>query len=456
MLGALEVSILTLSVYLGTFLSYLLSSLLEVHPLAPPTNAVIPWVQTLIFVLVLMLSLSAMGLYQSHKARGINSVLLRLVASYFVGVAILTLIFFIAPPLTLSRSSLFFSVVMSFLLLAITRLVFLRTAGEEIFKLRILVLGTGEQAARMINTLHRHSDRRSARILGFVNVGSEPSLLAAHQVVYLENSLAEFAQQHQVEEIVIALDDRRNNLPLSDLLQCRLRGIAVKDSTAFLERETGKLDLKFLSSSWMIYNEGFRQGALRRFTSRVVDVLASLILVVVTGPLMLITACAILLESGGPVIYRQVRVGLNDKQFTLYKFRSMVVNAEQDNKPSWAQQNDSRVTPSGQFIRKYRIDELPQLLNVLRGEMSIVGPRPERPEFVDQLEQEIPYYALRHTVKPGVTGWAQVNYPYGASTQDAYEKLQYDLYYVKNHSLFLDSIILLQTVEVILWGKGAR
>jgi sugar transferase (PEP-CTERM system associated) len=262
----------------------------------------------------------------------------------------------------------------------------------------------------------------------------------------------------EIDEIVMAMDDRRQQFPLKDLLDCRLAGIEVIELASFLERETGKVYLDILIPSWMIFGAGFRRDVLRRYTEAAFDLAASFALLLIALPVMAITVLAIKIEEGisAPVLYGQPRVGYGGRVFRVLKFRSMRVDAEKDGRARWATANDDRVTRVGRFIRKVRIDELPQLFNVLAGRMSFVGPRPERPEFVKELNEKIPYYDVRHAVKPGITGWAQLCYPYGASEQDATEKLQYDLYYVKNHSLVFDILILLQTVEVILFGKGAR
>jgi sugar transferase (PEP-CTERM system associated) len=255
------------------------------------------------------------------------------------------------------------------------------------------------------------------------------------------------------------MDERRRAFPIDDLLECKLQGIEILDLLNFYERETSKIKLDLLSPSWVIFSQGFRRGGLRTFFGRLFDLFASIIILLLTWPFMLATAIAILIECRSfkcPVLFRQTRVGLNGKEFQVLKFRSMVVDAEKDGKAQWATKNDSRVTQVGKFIRKTRLDELPQLFNVIRGDMSFVGPRPERPEFVKDLGRKLPYYDERHRVKPGITGWAQMNYPYGSSDRDALEKLQYDLYYVKNQDLMLDLFILLQTVEVVIFGKGAR
>jgi len=253
------------------------------------------------------------------------------------------------------------------------------------------------------------------------------------------------------------MDDRRRGFPMHEFLECRLAGIDIIELPSFLERETGKVRLDVLNPSWIIFGEGFRASQVERWLERGFDLVAGCVLLMLALPIMFATAIAIMIEDGwkAPVLYRQRRVGQHGHVFDVLKFRSMSVDAERTG-AAWAVKDDPRVTRVGALIRKTRIDELPQLGNVLRGEMSFVGPRPERPEFVEQLEERIPYYRERHSVKPGITGWAQLCYPYGSSERDALEKLQYDLYYVKNRSLLFDLAILVQTVEVVLWGKGAR
>jgi sugar transferase (PEP-CTERM system associated) len=271
-----------------------------------------------------------------------------------------------------------------------------------------------------------------------------------------DSDLLRFVARHRVEEIIVAMDDRRQGFPEAFLRECRLRGIAVRDIVSFLERESGRMCIELAQPSWLIYSEGFRCSLLRLAVKRVFDVFVAAVLLLVTAPVMLIAAIAIFLEDRGPILYSQVRAGKNGKPFRMLKFRSMSVNAEPGAKAIWAQRNDPRVTKVGAFIRRYRIDELPQALNVLLGHMSVVGPRPERPTFVASLSRSIQYYSERHYVKPGITGWAQVRYPYGASETDAREKLGYDLYYVVNHNLAFDLMVLLQTVEIVLLRIGSR
>jgi sugar transferase (PEP-CTERM system associated) len=270
--------------------------------------------------------------------------------------------------------------------------------------------------------------------------------------------LFDLCERNDVDEVVVAMEDRRRNFPLRELLECRLAGIDVTELLTFLERETGRVRLDVLNPSWMIFGPGFRRDPVRLFSSRALDLVASLLIVTVSMPVMLATALAIKLEDGwsAPIFYRQARVGRGGRVFELLKFRSMRLDAEIDGQARWAEKDDPRITRIGRFIRKARIDELPQILNVLGGNMGFVGPRPERPQFVNELAQTIPYYVERHCVKPGITGWAQLCYQYGSSAQDAIEKLQYDLYYIKNNSLLFDLSILLQTVEVVFMGNGAR
>jgi sugar transferase (PEP-CTERM system associated) len=329
-----------------------------------------------------------------------------------------------------------------------------RFIGDDIFRRKVLVYGCGVRA-QSIAALRRRADRRGFKIAGYLQPVDEPIEVPADRIVVPGESLLRLAREYEIDEIVIAMDDRRRNFPIAELLEARLAGIEVTDLVTFLERETGKLHLDVLNPSWLIFGEGFRRDTLRRYSERTFDVIASSVLLLLTSPIMILTAVAIVLESGFPVFYRQKRVGFRGRQFDVIKFRSMRVDAEK-NGAVWAKAADPRATRVGAVIRKLRIDELPQILNVLKDDMSFVGPRPERPEFVAQLSETIPYYSERHWVKPGITGWAQLCYPYGASERDALEKLQYDLYYVKNHSLFFDIMVLAQTAEVVLLGKGAR
>ncbi len=340
---------------------------------------------------------------------------------------------------------------------SVTRGTFSVTLGRGLLKRRILVLGNGTQAARIARLVETRQNEHFLPV-SFIDVpgqtGHRPSE-AAEWSAGEPDELMEFSYRVGASEIVVAADDRRG-LPVRQLLHCKLAGIKVTDFLDFWERETRTVELDALRPSWLFYSDGFRRGPLDELLKRALDIAVSASLLILTLPLLIVTACLIKLESSGPVLYRQARVGLQGRVFTILKFRSMRVDAETDGHPRWAAKSDPRVTRVGAVIRKLRIDELAQILNVLRGDMSFVGPRPERPFFVAQLAKAIPYYAERHWVRPGITGWAQINFPYGASTDDARRKLTFDLYYVKNRSIFLDALILLQTARVIFWNQGAR
>jgi sugar transferase (PEP-CTERM system associated) len=406
----------------------------------------------------MLLSLLAMGLYQSRLREQKTDIVIRLGAAIFFGAMALMLTFYLLPPVFLGRGVFALALGISFVGFIVNRLIFYRVIGQDALKRRVLVLGAGERAESILSRLRRSADRRGFLLVGFVPMSDSENAVPSEYRVCTGGSLKDFVEQNDIDEIVIAVDDRRRGFPLDELLDCKMDGTEVIDILTFFEREIGKVRLDLLNPSWMIFSDGFAQDNLRESTKRSFDILAALILLLVGWPVMLLAALAIFIESGGKgsILYRQTRLGKNSESFQVLKFRSMKTDAEQDGKAQWAMQNDSRVTRVGAFMRKYRLDELPQILNVLRGEMSFVGPRPERPEFVEELSVNIPYYTERHRVKPGLSGWAQLCYPYGSSENDAFEKLQYDLYYVKNHSLLLDLSILLQTVEVVLFGKGAR
>ena len=449
-LGLVEFLILAASIYGAARIVFwwdFSEAYLYVGPLMP---------RALTFATVLILSMLAMGLYQPNLREGYPGVLLRVSVSYVIGIIGLAVIFYVYPGISFGRGIMGAAVFISYLGIAISRAIFLRTVDSRLPRRRVLVLGAGQRAAAF-SRLRRKSDTRGFEVVGFVHITGESDEVDPDRIIHLDCPLIDKCRELEIDEIVVAVNDRRKNFPLYELLDCKLHGIDVLDALSFFERESGKIMLQLLNPGWLIFSDGFRRGAARAYMERAFDVTMSLIILAFTWPLMIITAAAILIESGwgAPILYRQIRVGANGKPFALLKFRSMRTDAERDG-ARWASQNDSRVTRVGAIIRKFRIDELPQIYNILRGDMSFVGPRPERPEFVAQLSAEIPYYGERHRVKPGLAGWAQLRYPYGSSVNDAAEKLQYDLYYVKNHSLLLDLLILLQTAEVVLFGKGAR
>lgn len=414
--------------------------------------------RALLFAAVMVVSMTAMGLYQSRTGEGVLSLLLRLVVSMGVGVVGLTVAFYLDPAMLFGHDILVISCAMALVLVLLYRLVFERLLDRNALKRRVLVLGAGDKAASLVRELADQPRRTGSRIVGFVPTANEAVGVPAQRLLPAQRGLEQLVREHKVEEIVIAVKERRNNLPLEALLACKIGGVRILDENTFFERETGKVSIERLYPGWLVFSEGYHWGLGTRVIRRLCDLTAAATLLVLSLPLMALTALAIWLESGcsGPIIYRQMRVGEHGRNFEVLKFRSMRVDAEADGQVRWAQPRDSRVTHVGSLIRRMRIDELPQLLNVLRGEMSFVGPRPERPEFVSELSKRIPFYPERHRVKPGLTGWAQLYYPYGASEQDAAEKLQFDLYYLKNQSVLLDMLILMQTFEVVLFGRGAR
>ena len=415
------------------------------------------WPRGLVFAAIVVTSLLAFGLYSGRQRAQLPGVFLRLGAALVVASAVLAAIEYMLPSLSLWRGVSALAVLLTGLGVLISRLVFVRVVDQNILKRRVLVYGAGT-SARAIANLRRSTDRRAFVLAGYVQPPGEEASVPAERLLDLSGGdLCGLCDRLGVTEVVVAMDDRRRGFPIRDLLECRLAGVDVTELLTFLERETGRVRLDVLNPSWMIFGQGFRRDPLRLFSSRTLDLLASVGVLALSAPFMMLTVVAIKLEDGwrAPTLYSQRRVGLAGRTFNVIKFRSMRQDAEL-NGAQWARHSDPRITRVGAVIRKLRIDELPQIFNVLRGHMSFVGPRPERPEFVEELAEKIPYYVQRHSVKPGITGWAQLCYPYGSSEQDALEKLQYDLYYIKNNNLLFDLAILVQTAEVVLLGKGAR
>lgn len=418
-----------------------------------------------VYAIVNLICMIAMGAYRPHNPEGLTGSMLRsMVAIFLIGTAILSAGFYLFPSLALyfGRGVLAISSVISLLAIALLRFITRALVGNETLRWQVLIVGAGTRAQRVLTSLTRLKAQADIVIIGCWPINVPEPNIPADMLLTRDGTLFDFCHKHKVQEIVVAVDERRrseqNSFPLDELLDCKLDGIAVIDDLTFLERESGRLDIRTLSPGWLVFSDGFSFSLMRDLLERGFDVVASLALLLITWPFMLLAVLAIKLEDGlrAPIIYSQERVGFGGRIFRVHKFRSMRVDAEKDGKARWAQKNDNRVTHTGQFIRNTRIDELPQIFNVLKGEMSFVGPRPERPQFVEELTQQIPYYRERHRVKPGITGWAQLCYPYGASVYDAEQKLTYDLYYIKNHSLIFDLYILVRTVEVILLGSGVR
>jgi sugar transferase (PEP-CTERM system associated) len=423
---------------------------------AAAANAIAP---TFIFGCCVIFGMICMGMFTKRQRTRPAGLFCRVTLSVASGTALA------APLLCLREDGLSLSFVafagampLCWALLLLTRALVARLPHESRFKRRVLVLGVGARAQQITAQMRRSTDQRGIKVVGFVALNGEPRVIAHDKILPLDCSLSAYALKHRIAEVVVAMDDRRHGFPQRDLLNCRLAGIQVTELASFLEREAGKLCIDVLDPSWLIFGNGFHRGPLRAVFNRLFDICFSAMFLVVAAPMMLVAALFIKSEDGltAPVLFKQQRVGLGGRHFNVLKLRSMRVDAEGDGKPRWAERGDCRITRVGSVMRKLRIDELPQLLNILRGEMSFVGPRPERPAFVAELSERIPYYDQRHCVKPGLTGWAQLCYPYGAGERDAREKLHYDLFYVKHRGLTFDLLILLQTLEVVLLGKGAR
>lgn len=408
----------------------------------------------LTFAVTVWTAMIAVGVYGSEALRSMQFAGTRLLVAISLGIIALSFLDFVVPGSTLWRSTLLYAMLMAIGVLVVNRVILASLLGTSAFRRRVVVLGAGKRAQRLAELSRRPES-------GFVIVGyiamteavrEVPEAIAREAI----HDLGLFVSNLGASEVVLALEERRNSLPLKDLLRIKTKGVHVNEFSSFLERETGRVDLDTVNPSWLIFSDGFSAG--RTFSSaakRIFDVVASGLLLLLTLPLIALFALLVKLDSKGPAFFRQQRVGLFGETFEVLKLRSMRIDAEKDG-AQWAEKNDPRITRLGRFIRKVRIDELPQTWSVLKGEMSFVGPRPEVPRFVEELEQHLPYYGERHMVKPGITGWAQINYPYGASIEDARNKLEYDLYYAKNYTPFLDLLILLQTLRVVLWPEGAR
>ncbi len=449
LLVVLEAAIFAASVYLAAWVRFPEPEFYEaLDPL---------WPKAANLALFMVMTLGVFGLYQANLRETLRGIVLRLSVTFLLGFGILGIVFYIVPALYIGRGVLGIALGLAFVAVAVVRMMFFHWASMGILQPRILVLGTGTRAINVDEIARGRNPHGKFQVVGYLPLLATQHHVAPARVLPQEESILTAVSKYRVDEIIIAVRDRRGGgLPVQQLLECRLNGIKVTELSSFFERECGQLRLDALNTSWMVLGEGFRQGLLRDTTKRIFDIAVSGLLLYLTLPIMLFTAFSVYLESRGQIFYRQERIGQSGKSFSIFKFRSMRADAERDGEPQWAKKDDSRTTKVGRVIRKLRIDELPQIFNVLNGDMSFVGPRPERPYFVTQLMAQIPYYAARHSIKPGLTGWAQVRYPYGASLDDAIEKLQYDLYYVKNHSLFLDIMILIDTIRVVLWGQGAR
>lgn len=445
----LELLILLASAYIGTALRFVGSTFpFTVHQ----DNF---FLIAVTYAAAMLFSMSALGMYKLNFREGFRTTFLRLMPACALSFGIMTLTFYMMPDLHLGRGALGMVVVVAGIGILLGRLLFFKSSESKLLESRLIFLGAGPLALECSSLAMHNMQYHKYKIIGFVPTFGEEPQVPATAILPAKQSLVALAKKFSASEIVVSVQNRRSgSFPIQELLECKLNGIKIVDAATFFEREANQIRIDSLQPSWLVFGGGFDQGFLRTLGKRIFDLATSLIIFAVSLPLMVIAGLLIYLEDGAPIFYQQERVGKDGKTFMVLKFRSMRNNAEAAGKPQWASSDDPRTTRVGRIIRKLRIDELPQILNVVKGDMSFVGPRPERPFFVKQLCQDVAFYNARHSIKPGITGLAQVRYQYGASVEDAIQKLQYDLYYVKNNSLFLDVLILIDTLQVVLFGKG--
>jgi len=420
-----------------------------------------PWWEFLaeaIFITILcQLIFLINDLYDLENKLGLSDVIVRIIIAFAVCSLILSIFYFVFPSLGLSQGFFLYSLLIALGLIICWRVIFGWLFNRLKYAQRIIIYGSGSTAQMIAHEIAQYGNPLY-RVEGFADDNPEQvgRKIMGLKVYNAARDLPQIVTQKKIDKIVVALNQRRGVFPVNTLLKCKLKGTEVVDLPDFYEKLTGKILIKDLRPSWLIFSPGFHQAARYRSLKRALDIVFSIIGLILASPIMLITAILIKLDSPGPVLFRQERVGGYGKPFILMKFRSMYADAEEGTGPVWAQENDQRITRVGRIIRKLRIDELPQMINVLKGEMSFVGPRPERPYFIKKLQERVPYYTQRLMAKPGITGWAAVKFQYSSNIEGAVEKLQYDLYYIKNISLTLDLLIILKTIQVIITGKGSR
>ncbi|MBF0261821.1 MAG: TIGR03013 family PEP-CTERM/XrtA system glycosyltransferase [Magnetococcales bacterium] len=454
MLIAMELAFATLAVYVGVAVRF--------HGLDHPDEIHGDFLfhKALFFALVTVTSLAAMGRYQRLMDEGFSGELLQVGISFVVGLVAMSMLFYVFPDLFIGRGAFGYALVSCFWMIVAVRYVFFRfVIDADRLKRRLIVFGMGERARLVTRAvIDQGSGQSDCQLLGYWPVSGETIRVDETRIIWDTRDLPEYAQEHDVDEVVIALEDSLSALYLDEIQTCKHLGVRIMDIQEFCERERHIILTEVMDPGWWLFHSvGLYREPWSEAVKKLFDISISLLLLSILAPVMVLAALAIWIEGGGrgPIFYTQSRVGIDGRIIPVLKFRSMRTDAEQDGVARWAERDDARITRVGRFIRKSRIDELPQFFNVLRGEMSLVGPRPERPEFVSELKIKIPYYTERLRVKPGITGWAQIRYGYGASEEDAAEKLKYDLYYVKNRGLFLDLLVLIHTVEVVLFGQGA-
>lgn len=415
------------------------------------------------FVLAVLFSSHLMEVYDVERNGKRREICINIIFATATSFSLLSVVYYLDPEIILGRGVLLLSLAFMAFSQFCWHSLYLLGRKQARFSQRVLVLGTGGLASQIGEMAA--SCNKNVVLAGYTTCGSgdsvvngssiqDASVVPLDQIIGKSDSLLETAQQVHADMIVVALSERRGLFPLTDVLRCKLNGIQILDAPSFYELVQGKLMLESITPSWFIFSSGFRRTTLFSLCKRTIDIVLALIGLILTLPFFPLIAIGIKIDSPGPVFFTQQRVGNKEKLFMLFKFRTMRQDAEAGTGAKWAEKNDPRITKLGGFLRGSRIDELPQLFNVLRGDMSFVGPRPERPEFVERLKQIIPYYSKRHFISPGLTGWAQVRYPYGSTVEDAVEKLRYDLYYIKNICPFLDTLIFFETIKVVLFGRG--
>jgi sugar transferase (PEP-CTERM system associated) len=410
-------------------------------------------VKFFIFGFILIISSFFLEMYSQEKNNGKKEIILRMFIGILISFFLLSSLYYMIPLIELGRGLLIISL-FSFALLQFLWHFSYRAIKFSGFIRRVLILGTGPLAQKIGKTIK--SKNNGYVLAGYMKLMDEPVCVPSNFILTTNNGWVDIVKEKKTHKIVVSLSERRGVLPLQDVLKCKLSGVEVIEAPSFYEEITGKLLIEDTTPSWFIFSDGFRVTPFKLFCKRALDILTASIGLILFLPLIPVIALFIKIDSPGPIFFKQLRVGEREKGFTLYKFRTMFQDAEKRTGPAWAREHDPRITRFGRFLRKIRFDEIPQLYNVLLGNMSIVGPRPERPEFVEELKKIIPYYSERHFVTPGITGWAQIRYRYGASVEDAIEKLRYDLYYIKHFSTFFDIMIIMETIKIVFLGRGAR
>jgi sugar transferase (PEP-CTERM system associated) len=442
-----DILISMLSVYAGTYLR------LYVYPVE--LNRYFPLMPKAALFAFLVISIYFfVDLYDVEKNDGKKELFSKIFLANLVAIMITGAFYYFIPDVQLGRGILFLSFSITVIFSIFWHIVYGKILKLPVISSRVLVLGTGQIAQTMGNLMLRNNN--GLTLAGYVNCSGEAVHVPRENIVGNGNELLELATREKAQKIVVSLSERRGTFPVREVLNCKLQGIDIIDGLSFYEQITGKLLIENMNPSHLIFSDGFRVTVIRRYLKRLFDLFFAITGIIFSIPLLLIIPVLIKLESKGPVLFRQRRVGEGEKSFALYKFRTMLDGAEEKTGPVWSREGDNRITKIGKFLRRTRFDEIPQLFNVILGVMSFVGPRPERPFFVDSLKKQIPYYSERHCIKPGITGWAQVKYEYGDSIEDTIEKLRYDLYYIKYQAFSLDLLIVLDTIKVVFFGKGGR